>query len=185
MYTILLVVILFVLFVYFAHKSLITIRTRMEKSLSEISTHLKTRFDSMAALFKQLETQFDEKSEVFQTVSRERIGFEQLAKRYETNKSSPAGIVKTDIALEKLFREMRRSFKQHPELKAMELVNTTMTENMSIKTQLADLRQQYTKRLNAFTDGLKSFPNTVYAPLIGLNANAFEAYPAESEEPNP
>ena len=171
-HTFVLLAILIVLLLVFSYRHLATMKTRIEKSLSDIDVHLQKRFDLMGALFKQ-------ESEAARAFSQERAGFDRLTRTYESDKTTPVGIIKTDLAMEELFRGMQATLQKYPELESIKLISTTLTENRAIQTQLADLRQQYTRRLDAFTDSLKSFPNSLYASFVGFKADSFEPYPAE------
>jgi len=162
------------------YNTLITKKNRVEKSLSNIDAFLQQRLDQMENLFILLDNALDHEAQVYADISRERTGFNQIKGMYQSDKTSPAGLVQADNAMSHFLSGARATFERYPELHAIDTVEKVMAENVQIETQLNAARRQYNSNVTLYRNAIQAFPNNIIASIFRL-PNKYELYRADEE----
>jgi len=169
-----------ILLIALIYNNLISKKNRVEKSLSNIDAFLQQRLDQMENLFILLDNAFDHEATVYAEVSRERTGFNQIKNMYQSNKTSPAGVVQADNAMSSFLRGARATFERYPDINANKTVEKVMTENVQIETELNASRRQYNSNVTLYRNAIQMFPNNMIAAIFRLT-DKYELYRADVE----
>jgi len=162
------------------YNTLITKKNRVEKSLSNIDAFLQQRLDQMENLFILLDNALDHESKVYDDISRERTGFNQIKDVYQSDKTSAARLVQADSAMSSFLKGARATFERYPELNAIDTVEKVILDNVQIEMEINASRRQYNSNVTLYRNAIKMFPNNIVA-IIFRFADTYELYRADEE----
>lgn len=168
------------LIIIFLFNNLVSKKNKVEGSLSTIETYLQKRFDLMESLYAQLERELDHESEVYNAVSKNRTGFDELRKTYNESKSNPNALIQTDRMISTMFQGMRQTTEQYPALSSIQAVMQVMNQTVTLENELNAARRQYNSNVVTYKNGIQSFPNVIIANILGFK-DVYELYKADEE----
>lgn len=160
--------------------NLVSKKNKVEGSLSTIDTYLQKRFDLMEELFATLERTLDHELEVYNVVTKNRTGFDEVRKAYESNKANPGTIVQSDKTISSIFQGMRMTSEQYPQLQSIQAVMTVMNQNITVENEINASRRQYNSNVTIYRNAIQSFPGVLIANILGFK-DVYELYKADEE----
>ena len=164
--------------IIFLFNNLVGKKNKVEGSLSAIDTYLQKRYDLLESLFAQLERELDHELEVYSVVTKNRTGFDEVRKAYDSNRANPSAIVEADRAVSTIFQGMRMTSEQYPQLQSIQSVMLVMNQTVTVENELNASRRQYNANVTTFRNAIQSFPGVLIASVFGFK-DVYELYKAD------
>jgi len=158
------------------YNNLVSKRNRVKKSLSNIDAFLQQRMDQMENLFTLLDNALDHETKVFDEIANVRAEFSKIKNMYQPDKYST--VVKADQAMSTFITNALATFEKYPELKALNMVEKVMAENIQLETKINASRRQYNSNITLYRNAMQMFPHVIIARLFNFSDN-YELYRAE------
>jgi LemA protein len=159
------VVLLIVLFFVLTYNSLISQRTRIDNSWSQIDVQLKRRFDLVPNLVETVKGYAKHEKETFENVTKARAAV------------SSAGSMAQKAAAENMLSSTLKSLfavaENYPTLQANENFKMLQEELSGIENKIAYARQFYNDTVLAYNTAIQTVPTNIIAGLFHFTAREF------------
>ena len=156
---------LIVLFLVFTYNGLVRLRNMVDEAWNQISVQLKRRHDLIPNLVNAVKGYMDFEQETLTRV------IEARNQAVTAQQAGPANAGQTAQAENFLTGALRQLFalvENYPDLKANENVMQLQEELTTTENQIGFSRQHYNGTVREFNTSIQTFPNVVYAGMLGF-----------------
>ncbi len=174
--TIFVAILLFVgLYALFTYNSLVTLKVRINESLSQIDVQLKRRTDLIPNLVEAVKGYTKHEKGVLESVTNARAS---LMSADSAHKKAEANNMLTE-SLKSLFAVAEN----YPDLKASQNFSELQAELSDTENKIAYSRQFYNSNVMAYNTKIQVFPNSLVASMFRFTkAEFFEANDGDKKE---
>ncbi|MCL6089035.1 MAG: LemA family protein [Candidatus Marsarchaeota archaeon] len=163
---------LVVLFFIVAYNSLVTMRTRIDGSWSQIDVQLKRRFDLVPNLVETVKGYAKHEKDVFTEVTKARAA--------TASAGTMAEKAKADNMLSGTLKSLFAVAENYPQLKANENFKMLQEELSGIESKIAYARQFYNDTVLSYNTAIQTVPTNFVAGAFGFAPREF--FKAEGAE---
>ena len=159
---ILAVVVVFLVVVY---NALVRLRNMVDEAWNQISVQLKRRHDLIPNLVNAVKGYMDFEQETLTRV------IEARSAAVTAQQAGPTGAAQAAQAENFLTGALRQLFalvENYPDLKANQNVLQLQEELTTTENQIGFSRQHYNSTVREYNTGIQTFPNVVYAGMLGF-----------------
>lgn len=149
-----------IVFTIITYNKLVTLRHRTFKIWSDISTHLRLRYDLVPGLLNSLKTYMIHEQKTLEGVIKARTAFQNATTVEETAKAENmfTGALKSLFAVSE----------SYPELKASGLIEKFQDDIANIENKLRYARQAYNNAVNDYNVAITLFPANIIAGVFSF-----------------
>lgn len=162
-----------IFWIIFAYNRLITLKNRVNESLSDIDVQLKRRFDLIPNLVETVKGYMSHEKTVLENVTAARSAImnagSNMHKKAEAE-NMLSGALKTLFAVAE----------NYPQLKASENFLKLQDELSDTENKIQAARRFYNTNVRDFNTSIQVFPTNLIAKMLGFNQ--YEFFEAENEE---
>ncbi len=163
-----------VLFVVLLFNSLIRLKNQVKNAWAQIDVQLKRRADLIPNLVQTVKGYAKHERKVFTDVTKARSGLMKA--------TTVQGKAKADNMLTDTLKSLFAVAENYPQLKANENFLQLQEELTGTENKVAYARQFYNDIVMKFNTKIQTFPNNVFANMLGFKAEtSFEATAAEKK----
>lgn len=165
-----------VVFVWFLYNSLVTAKTRIEESWSQIDVQLKRRANLIPNLVNTVKGYMAHEQKIFEDLTKARQAIQSASGAREASEA--------DQMLKGVLGRLFAIAEDNPELKASENFRELQEELSDTEDKVAYARQFYNTNVMEYNIKIKSFPNVLLVGMFGFKPEEFfEAEETERESP--
>ena len=158
-------IVLVVLYFVLAYNSLITLRTRIDNSWSQIDVQLKRRFDLVPNLVETVKGYAKHEKELFTEVTKARAA----SGKAETMEQK----AKADNVLSSTLKSLFAVAENYPQLRANENFKMLQEELSGIESKIAYARQFYNDSVLSYNTSIATVPTNIIAGTFGFKSREF------------
>jgi LemA protein len=166
------IAVLLVLFFVFAYNSLVTMRTRIDNSWSQIDVQLKRRFDLVPNLVETVKGYAKHEKDLFTDVTKARAAM--------ASAGSLAEKAKADNMLSGTLKSLFAVAENYPQLRANENFKMLQEELSGTESKIAYARQFYNDTVLSYNTSIQTVPTNIVAGMFGFAPREF--FKAEGTE---
>ena len=170
------------------YNGLVVLRQRFKNSYAQIDVQLKRRYDLIPALVEHAKAYLSHERETLEKVIAARGAAVQASQKAAAAPGDPAamqGLSQAEGVLGGAMGRLLAVFEAYPDLKANQNIMQIQEENTSTENKIAFARQAYNDTVMEFNTKRESFPDIIFAGMLGFTQAGFlEATTApEQREP--
>lgn len=168
------IIVVIVLFIWFAYNGLITAKIRVSEAFSEIDVQLKRRTDLIPNLVETVKGYAAHEKEVFENVTNARASL-----------MSAKGTTEKAEANNQLTQSLKSLFavsENYPDLKASNNFMELQQELSDTENKIAYARQFYNSTVQDYNTKLQVFPTVVFANMLNFKPADFFAATEEEKK---
>ena len=182
------VIIALVVWAIMIYNGLVQLRQRYKNSYAQIDVQLKRRYDLIPALVEHAKSYLSHERETLEKVIAARGAALQASQKAAAAPGDPAamqGLSQAEGVLGGAMGRLLAVFEAYPDLKANQNIMQIQEENTSTENKIAFARQAYNDTVMEFNTKRESFPDILFAGMLGFTQAGFlEAITApEQREP--
>lgn len=159
------IVAVLILWVIFAYNSLVTLKSRVEESWSDIDVQLKRRYDLIPNLVETVKGYAKHESQVFENVTKARAA--------AMSASTPNDKAQAENQLSSTLKSLFAISESYPELKASANFLALQEELSDTENKIQAARRFYNSNVINFNVKLSTFPTNVMAGMFGFGAKSY------------
>jgi LemA protein len=161
------IVILLIIYLIYVYNRLITLKNRVQESVSDIDVQLKRRYDLIPNLVDIVKGYAKHEKETFENIARLRSEAMQ-----QTNVTDPSK-VKTENQISEALQSIFAISEKYPELKANQNFLELQKDIVDTEDKLLAARRFYNSNVMAFNTAIQVFPNNIVANMLQYKALVF------------
>lgn len=162
---VLIVVAVLVLFLIFAYNGLVRLRNQVDEGWNQISVQLKRRHDLIPNLVNAVKGYMDFEQETLTRVVEAR---NQAVTAQQAGAANAGQSAQAENFLTGALRQLFALVENYPDLKANQNVLQLQEELTTTENQIGFSRQHYNSTVREYNTAIQTFPNVVYAPMLGF-----------------
>jgi len=165
------VVIVIVIWAIAIYNGLVVLRNRFKNAFAQIDVQLRRRYDLIPNLVESVKGYLQHERQTLDAVVQARgsaVGAAQRALAAPGDPAAMQGLAHAEGALGGALGRLVALFESYPDLKANESVATLQEELASTENKVAFARQAYNDSVMQYNTRLESFPETLFARLLGF-----------------
>ena len=167
------VVVLLVLWFFFAYNGLVRSRNEVRNAWSQIDVQLKRRHDLIPNLVNVVKDYMGYEQEVLQNVTK--------ARNLAMQASGPDAAGKAEAQLSKALSNLYVVMENYPQLKANQNVSQLQEELTSTENKIAFARQYYNDSVMSYNTKTEVIPTNIVANMGGFQKSEFFSAPEEEK----
>lgn len=167
LYIVLAVVAVILLFVWVTYNSLVKLKIRVDEAWSDITVQLKRRYDLIPNLVNTVKGYAKHESTVFEKVTEARAN--ALNAQSQGVKETAAAENQFEGALKSLFAVAE----SYPDLKASQNFQELQAELVDTEDKVMAARRLYNGSARDLNIKIQTFPNNVFAGMLGFTQREF------------
>src|SRR3954470_940206 len=153
------------------YNRLVSLRNRFKNAFSQIDVQLKRRYDLIPNLVESVKGYMQHERGTLEAVVKARgnaVSASQTAAASPGDPAAMQGLAQAEGALGGALGRLVALFESYPDLKANESVATLQEELTSTENKVAFARQAYNDSVMQYNTRLESFPENLFARLLGF-----------------
>ncbi|MEO8511658.1 MAG: LemA family protein [Chloroflexota bacterium] len=162
---VLIIVAVLVLFLVFAYNSLVRMRNQVDEAWNQISVQLKRRHDLIPNLVNAVKGYMDFEQETLTRVVEAR---NQAVSAQQAGAGNAGQSAQAENFLTGALRQLFALVENYPDLKSNQNVMQLQEELTTTENQIGFSRQHYNSTVREYNTGIQTFPNVVYAGMLGF-----------------
>ena len=162
---VLIIVAVLVLFLVFAYNSLVRMRNQVDEAWNQISVQLKRRHDLIPNLVNAVKGYMDFEQETLTRVVEAR---NQAVSAQQAGAGNAGQSAQAENFLTGALRQLFALVENYPDLKSNQNVMQLQEELTTTENQIGFSRQHYNSTVREYNNGIQTFPNVVYAGMLGF-----------------
>lgn len=173
----LIIVALIIVILVFIYNGLVRANTRVNEAWSDINVQLKRRYDLIPNLIETVKGYASHEKTVLEDVTK--------ARSDAINAQGPQQQAKAENAFSETLKSLFAVSENYPQLKANENFKALQDELVDTEDKIQAARRFYNGAARDLNIKVKTFPNVIFASLLGFKQHEFfEADPSEQEAIN-
>jgi LemA protein len=155
------------------YNGLVTLRNRFKNAFAQIDVQLKRRYDLIPNLVESVKGYMQHERGTLDAVIKARGSAVSAAQAAAANPGNPGamqGLSQAEGALGGALGRLLAVFEQYPDLKANQNVLSLQEELSSTENKIAFSRQAYNDSVMEYNTKRESFPDNVFAGMLGFGA---------------
>jgi LemA protein len=162
---VLIIVAVLVLFLVFAYNGLVRMRNQVDEAWNQISVQLKRRHDLIPNLVNAVKGYMDFEQETLTRVVEAR---NQAVSAQQAGSANAGQSAQAENFLTGALRQLFALVENYPDLKSNQNVMQLQEELTTTENQIGFSRQHYNSTVREYNTGIQTFPNVVYAGMLGF-----------------
>ena len=162
---VLIIVAVLVLFLVFAYNGLVRMRNQVDEAWNQISVQLKRRHDLIPNLVNAVKGYMDFEQETLTRVVEAR---NQAVSAQQAGAGNAGQSAQAENFLTGALRQLFALVENYPDLKSNQNVMQLQEELTTTENQIGFSRQHYNSTVREYNNGIQTFPNVVYAGMLGF-----------------
>lgn len=165
LWIVLIVVVVIALFLIFVYNGLVRLRNQVDEAWNQISVQLKRRHDLIPNLVNAVKGYMDFEQETLTRVVEAR---NQAVSAQQAGAANAGQSAQAENFLTGALRQLFALVENYPDLKSNQNVMQLQEELTTTENQIGFSRQHYNSTVREYNTGIQTFPNVVYAGMLGF-----------------